>query len=391
MSVTFCTYAHVVPGVAPDPVDQVEGDHRGGVAEVGRVVRRDAADVHRPARRPGCAGRCTPRPGRVVERERDGGVAVRAGRAGQARSRRPCPQPYAGAFGQGRKPVRSAARARRPVLGAARGNTPGRRAAGRPGRRWRPISSAASEVAQPAPSGPRRGRRGRWRSVGQLVRRHRRGRPSPTARCAACPRRGSRRRGRPRTGARRPACSTWPPLRSALLITTSNSAIRASAGVVGVGQQVRPAVVVLGRGDASASPSAARRPARSRPAARPRPARRSRAGRRPRRAARRAAPSAAPRPSRSPPTPRRRRPPARPGCRPGSPTAAARRGSACRRSGRVTPSRVTTARSVVLDASTSRPSSSMLAVGRAAAAASLGRRQSASVAGPHADTARYRW
>jgi hypothetical protein len=39
--------AHVAAGVAPGPVDQVERDHRGGVAEVGGVVRGDATDVHR--------------------------------------------------------------------------------------------------------------------------------------------------------------------------------------------------------------------------------------------------------------------------------------------------------------------------------------------------------
>ena len=38
--------AHLVAGVAPGPVEQVEGDVGGRVAEVGGVVRRDAADVH---------------------------------------------------------------------------------------------------------------------------------------------------------------------------------------------------------------------------------------------------------------------------------------------------------------------------------------------------------
>ena len=38
--------ADLVAGGAPGPVEQVEGDVRRGVAQVGRVVRRDAADVH---------------------------------------------------------------------------------------------------------------------------------------------------------------------------------------------------------------------------------------------------------------------------------------------------------------------------------------------------------
>ena len=43
--------AHLEPGVAPHPLHQVEGEVRRRVAEVGRVVRRDAADVH-PGGRP---------------------------------------------------------------------------------------------------------------------------------------------------------------------------------------------------------------------------------------------------------------------------------------------------------------------------------------------------
>ena len=38
--------ADVEPGVATDPLDDVEHQVRRGVAEVGGVVRRDAADVH---------------------------------------------------------------------------------------------------------------------------------------------------------------------------------------------------------------------------------------------------------------------------------------------------------------------------------------------------------
>ena len=58
-------------------------------------------------------------------------------------------------------------------------------------------------------------------------------------------------------------------------------------------------------------------------------------------------------------TPRRPRPRGRPACRRGSPTAAARRRPACRRSGRSSPSWPISQNSVALDASTSRPSTTI--------------------------------
>ena len=221
---------------------------------------------------------------------------------------------------------------RRPVLRGC-GNA-GVAAAGRPGGRRRPTSPSVRCSASASPSAPA--------SCPAQLREHLHGlgaaaarRPSPTARCAACPRRGSRPRGRRRRPGRRRACSTWPPLRSALLSTASSTASRASRGSSACASSVRPAVVVPGRGD--------RQPARRQLAGGHeadqrlgvRPARPPTAGRRPARAGRRAARSAAPGPSRWPPRPGRRRPRGRPGCRRGSPTAAARRGPACRRSGPV--------------------------------------------------------
>ena len=99
--------------------------------------------------------------------------------------------------------------------------------------------------------------------------------------------------------------SRCPPLRSALLMTASNTAIRRKLGR-------RPACAAARRG---------RRRRRCRSTAGPFPAR----------AARRGRSSAGRSASRWRPTPRRRRPRARPACRRESPTAAARRRPACRR------------------------------------------------------------
>ena len=121
--------------------------------------------------------------------------------------------------------------------------------------------------------------------------------------------------------------STCPPLRSALLTTASNTP-SGPAGVVGVGQHVR-------RPSSSGVATAASR--RDRPG-RHEPDRRLvrssiHSWHHAARTGRRAAPSAAPCPSRWPPTPGTRRPRARRACRRGSPTAAARRGPACTRTG----------------------------------------------------------
>ena len=79
----------VVAGVTPGPVHQVERDVGGGVAEVGGVVRGDAADVH-PRRRPRAGGdhllptRC---------RTAAAGALGRARGARRARARLPRPPP----------------------------------------------------------------------------------------------------------------------------------------------------------------------------------------------------------------------------------------------------------------------------------------------------------
>ena len=129
-------------------------------------------------------------------------------------------------------------------------------------------------------------------------------RPTATAPCAACPRRG--------THAVVDAVhvpvgvgSRCPPLRSALLITASKTAMRRSASTSRRRMNATMSTVVV-----VVDPELHHARAR---------------------AARRGRPSAARCPSRWPPTPRRRRPRARPACRPGSPTAAAPPPPACRR------------------------------------------------------------
>ena len=199
--------------------------------------------------------------------------------------------------GAGKRPVgvaagRPAARAPRPPRGQVRGE---RRAE----RRRRRAASAAS-------TGPASAGSGRP--------------PTPTARCAACPRRGSRRRGRPRTGGRRPG-STWPPLRSALLITASKSARRASRGSSAWAstygwpsssrrRRLEPAGRDLVGGHEADQRLGVRRLVDPQLARARRPA------------GRRAAPWAGPGPSRSAcGRPDRPRPPGRRACRRGSPTA----------------------------------------------------------------------
>ena len=121
------------------------------------------------------------------------------------------------------------------------------------------------------------------------------GRPSPTAPCAACPRRGSTRRGRRR--------STRPSGRRqhvpALAVGVVDHRVEARRAGPAAGRRRGPAAYASpssSRAAATAQPAGRQlaRRARSRPAARRRPARRSTAGRRRGRAGRRAARSAAP-------------------------------------------------------------------------------------------------
>ena len=156
------------------------------------------------------------------------------------------------------------------------------------------------------------------------------GRPSPTARCAACPRRGSTRRGRRR---RAPVGGVQdvPTLAVGVVHHDVEHRQPGQLRVVGVGEQVRLAVLVLRGGH----PQPAGRQLVGRDEADPRSASSHssihswQAPRR--RAGRRAAPSAGPRPSRPPRRPGRRPPRGRPACRPGSPTVDAPPAPACRR------------------------------------------------------------
>ena len=142
--------AHLVAGVAPGPVEQVEGDVGRGVAQVGGVVRRDAADVQ-----PGRARRAsvaTSAPDRRCRGPATGGPGRRgsAGTSGAAARLR-----------MSAKPSRAAA-AQNGGHGIAR-PLPAR-ASGRVPRREQPLGTAApsavhldagaagraSRVAQPA-------------------------------------------------------------------------------------------------------------------------------------------------------------------------------------------------------------------------------------------------
>ena len=142
---------------------------------------------------------------------------------------------YVGAAGSERRPGD-----RRPALDRER-QAALARAAGRPDAGWRaprPAEQPGQRACRASPS----------RCVAQLLRapRPRRAaaahRPSPTARCAASARRGRSRRGRRRAPRRPASTSTCPPLRSALLSTTSSTAIRRSRVVVGVREHDRLAV-----------------------------------------------------------------------------------------------------------------------------------------------------
>ena len=78
---------HLVPGVAPDAVDEVEGEVGGRVAEVRRVVRRDAAHVH--------AGRRGPAPSAAPRRWRCRTAAARPPRPGRSGTRVPARSAWA--------------------------------------------------------------------------------------------------------------------------------------------------------------------------------------------------------------------------------------------------------------------------------------------------------
>ena len=254
------------------------------------------------AARPGRSGARPPR--RVVQRERRG--PARAARAPRAPTRTPCAPAYPAVRRPGRqRPARRSRRTGAQIGGQGTRRPVRRRAAGtrrsRSSRSTRAPHRAAPRAmvrcsASVAPSAP-----------SQLGRRSS---PSISTRLV-----GQRLAGpAPQHGAQlvldveahavvdavapgRPACDrTCPPLRSALLITASNTAIRASRGssawasTYGRPSSSRAAATASQPGGTLVAP------ARSRPAARRRPARRSTAGTRPARAGRRAARSAAPAP-----------------------------------------------------------------------------------------------
>ena len=333
----------LVAGVAPGPVEQVEGDVRRGVAEVGGVVRRDAADVE---------------PGRAVGRGRDQRARWRCrGRATGG----PGARAGSGISGSGQ------ARMAGSLVGRAAQNGGHGMAGHSPARR----RAAPPRVEQP-PAAPVERRRSRGRCRCRRARRprsppsavaHARAtaghllvgaaarRASPRGRCAACARRGSVTPWS--TPYRWPSAisSTWPPLRSALLTSTSKTAIRRSGSVsswtsdtgrswpstpsktcsqpVGHLALARPGSTASCSGSGSCQQLDHARAVRPVAAAR----------------------SAARRPSRAPRRRRTPRPRGRRACRRGSPTAAAPPRSACRR--RWTPS--ISPRKVALDAGMIRP------------------------------------
>ena len=316
--------AHRVARVPPGAVQQVEGDVGRGMAEVRGVVRGDAADVEPRAVSAGRVGRAASPS--AVSCTRTAGPSVAPGTARQVQvqarmrtsltarlRRRATGWPASAPHGVGIRPTRSSRRHRRAS------------------------ASTSSAVSRPPSAVPRSSRPRRAcddasrssRSAGD------RARPTPTAPCAACARRGRSARGRRRSGGRRPSGSTWPPLRSALLTSTSKTAIRRSAALSSWTSDTSSAAAVLGVQHVEPAPAAPGRPAEvdrlrrvsgvaDHSCAMPGPER-----------ARRAAPSAARRPSRAPR--RRRGRDLAPGQRAvaGSPTAGARRRSACRRTRRL--------------------------------------------------------
>ena len=154
----------------------------------------------------------------------------------------------------------------------------------------------------------------------------------------------SRRRGRRRRRARRASGSRCPPLRSALLITASNTACGAGPASVAARHEHATRSTVSSTSIQSWHHARSERPV----------AEHGRAARCP---------------TRSPRTPRRPRPRARPACRRGSPTAAAPPRPACRRTPPSTPSRRDRAvERRVARRRRSRPSTSSSPVARAGAA-----------------------
>ena len=205
-----------VAGVAQGAADEVEGDVRRGVAEVGRVVGRDAADVQ---------------PGDLARRR----AGARSGSACRTeRSGSPWPG-TAGTKGAGHDFTGSLYGA--PVTGPATGS------------RASPAAAAGGSACAAAPSardaqgthlGRREERRAARRRAGRRGRRagSRRGpgRPPAAARPAQ-PQSTVRSFGatprltpwsQPRT--RSPSRMRWPPLRSELLMTASSTATVRSAG-----------------------------------------------------------------------------------------------------------------------------------------------------------------
>ena len=238
---------HLVPGVAPGAVEQVEGDVGGGVAEVGGVVGRDAADVE--PRRLGRVGGHD----RAATRCHEGAPAGPAGgRAGARRGSSKHAWPHASgppAHPDSSAVLRGATTGRsltNPSWAGLRRPARGSRAARRTG----PASGCAAAASRPRraavgdllgrAAGRRAGRAGRCpgRRAGRSTVRTETGssscsgsraQPHSTVR-SLC----SRWKERPwSTPNRCPSgmARMWPPLRSALLTSTSKTAIRRSAAL----------------------------------------------------------------------------------------------------------------------------------------------------------------
>ena len=193
---------------------QVEGHVGRGVAQVGGVVRGDAADVRGRAVAPGAVGRTCPAGGVV---DADGVARARAAPADRARST----TPWRRAYPRGQavvRPLEGRPGHRRPVaarLGVAavaeqRANAA---AGGTALARRQQVGQRAGQGRRGVVAGRRRRRAPVEVLVGDPV-----ARPTPTAPCAACRPRRTPPRGRSPQSPPSRSGKRWPPLRSALLI-----------------------------------------------------------------------------------------------------------------------------------------------------------------------------